>query len=42
MDWLRFALLGEKTMRIRKEVIEEARQKAVEGGDAPMQTDKRP
>ena len=35
MDWLRFVLLGEKTMRVRKEILEEARQRAAEGAGAP-------
>jgi len=42
MHWLRFVLLGEKTMRIRQEVLEEAQRKPAEGGDAAPQTDKLP
>jgi Fe-S-cluster containining protein len=42
MDWLQFVLLGEKTMRIRQEVLEEARRRAAQGGDAAPQTDKLP
>lgn len=42
MDWLCFVLLGDKTMRLRKEILAAARRKAAEGGDAQLQTDKLP
>ena len=35
MDWLRFVLAGERTMRVRKEVIDEAQRRATENVAGP-------
>jgi hypothetical protein len=42
MDWLCFVLLGDKTMRLRKEILADVRRQAAEGGDAQLETDKLP